>query len=340
MTEQKKQNRLSDYEVTVMWENITRKIKKTRKRVLLKKIIYSTTTVAASILALMVVRLLWFQPVTPVANDSIIMFADNHGDLSITKGEVQLILSEEKTVYIQESEAVISYDSTNIHTGVERLSKDEVGSYNQLIVPFGKNTLLTLHDGTKIWVNAGTRLVYPTEFETGKREVYVSGEIFLDVAADEQRPFIVRTDELQIKVVGTQFNVQAYKSDEHSRIALASGSVKISYGNAEDVTLNPNQLFERDKNGFSSVEDTDIEQYTSWIYKLYAYNSERLGVILKRLERYYGNEIIVESYVSEFRCSGKLDLKENLEDVLSNICKTAPIVYENDGEKYIINYNP
>ena len=132
----------------------------------------------------------------------------------------------------------------------------------------------------------------------------------------------------------------AYASDDQSRIALVSGSVKIITGAADDVLLSPNKMYEQDKNGQSSVKDVDIRKYTSWIHGLYMYESERLDVILTRLTRYYGTDIVFDEYVSEIRCSGKLDLKENIEDVLSVICKTAPVEYVEESKKYIVNYKP
>ena len=319
--------------VAEMWDNIQMKIKHARRLGKIRRIAYTSMAVAASIALLFVARIFF---IGQTGNDIMDFVANNMGTIS-ADGEIQLIVSEQKTVYLREKEAVITYDSTTINTGAEKLSKNEMSAFNQLIVPYGKSSVVILHDGTKIWVNAGTRLVYPVAFETNKREIYVNGEVFLDVAPDEQRPFIVRTDNMRIQVVGTKFNVQAYATDEQSRIALAEGAVKI-ISSADDILLNPNQLYEQDKSGNSSVKDADIENYTSWIYSVYLYESERLDVILKRLERYYGKEIVVEPSISEISCSGKLNLKENVEDVLLVICAAASVEYVKDGEKYIISH--
>ena len=335
---------ISNEEITEIWKNIQMEIPHFvyndvhvyRDPVSIrKKMAYSAIAVAASIALLLVARVFFIGQ----GDGDIMNFVANNMETLSASGEIQLIVSEQKTVYFREKEALITYDSTSIHTGSEKLSKNEIASYNQLVVPYGKSSVLTLHDGTKIWVNAGTRLVYPVEFEPNKREIYVNGEIFLDVASDAKRPFIVRTNDLRIQVVGTRFNVQSYASDEQSRIALEEGSVKIISG-ANDVLLAPNQIYEQDKSGNSSVRDADIENYTSWIHGRYLYESERLDVILKRLERYYGKEILVEPSIAEITCSGKLDLKENVEDVLLIICATASVEYVKDGEKYTINYQP
>ena len=331
---------LSEEGVADIWINIQMKINSARIRVKRRKIVFISAAVAASIAMLMFVRVLFFGYDTQPVRDDIISFANNQPVAITNSGEIQLILSEQKTVVLQDKESVIKYDSAGIQTNTVKISKNDVASYNQLIIPHGKSSVLILHDGTKIWVNAGTKLVYPAEFEKDKREIYVNGEVFLDVAPDTQRPFIVRTNDLRIQVIGTKFNVQAYASDEQSRIALESGLVQIISEATDDVFLSPNKIFELDKSGHSSVKDADISKYTSWIHGLYMYESERLEVILKRLERYYGIEISVDTVASELKCTGKLDLKENVEDVLSIISKTAPVEYAKNGENYIISYNP
>ena len=331
---------ISEQEGAEMWTGILNKYKLVRERTRIKRIAYYSMAVAASIAVLLVARIFFVsQDVRSVRND-IMAFVDSRTDAVNNSGEVQLLLSEQKTIALKEKESVITYDSTGIHANSEKISKNEIDLFNQLTVPYAKSSVLTLHDGTKIWVNADTKLVYPVEFEKDKREIYVNGEIFLDVAHDAQRPFIVRTGDFRIQVVGTRFNVQAYASDEQSRIALESGSVKIITENNDDVLLSPNTMYEQDKNGNSSVKDADIRKYTSWIHGLYMYESERLDVILKRLERHYGTEIVFDPSVSEIRCSGKLDLKENLEDVLSTISMAALVEYVKDGESYIISYQP
>jgi len=334
------QPQLSDEDAATIWSNIQMKIKSILSRGKMKKIVYASAAVAAGIALLLVVRGIFFShDDQPVRND-ILSFVNSQTDSVGNNSEIQLILSEEKTVVLQDRESVITYDSAGIQTGSEKILKNEVASYNQLVVPFGKSSVLTLHDGTKIWVNAGTKLVYPVEFEKEKREIYVNGEIFLDVASDALRPFVVRTNDLHIQVVGTQFNVQAYTADEQSRIALASGLVKIISDANGDVLLSPNELYEQDKSGRTTVKDADISQFTSWIYGMYIYESERLDVILKRLERYYGTEISVDPTAAKLRCTGKLDLKENVEDVLTTISHTAPVEYVNESKKYIVSYKP
>lgn len=141
--------------------------------------------------------------------------------------ETLLILSEKKVLSMKEKDAVITYDSTEINTSQEKVAKENVASYNQLVTPRGKRSVLTFSDGSKVWVNAGTRVIYPAEFEKEKREIYVDGEIYIEVARDESRPFYVKTKNMNVRVLGTKFNVTAYESEYVQSVVLVSGSVQV-----------------------------------------------------------------------------------------------------------------
>ena len=111
-----------------------------------------------------------------------------------------------------------------------------------MIIPKGKRTRLTLADGTHLWANSGTRVVYPSHFEKNHREIYVEGEVYLDVFRNEDAPFIVRTKDFQIQVLGTSFNVSAYPSEGVSSVVLVEGSVNVKNQQKEQVKLAPGQL--------------------------------------------------------------------------------------------------
>ena len=106
------------------------------------------------------------------------------------------MLSEQKTLLLETQKSTIRYDSTaiRINNAEKTIPKKEAATFNQLVVPYGKQTTLTLADGTRVWINAGSRLVYPVVFEKQKREIYVEGEIYMEVAHDAERPFSVHTD--------------------------------------------------------------------------------------------------------------------------------------------------
>ena len=102
---------------------------------------------------------------------------------------------------------------------------------------------MTFADGSKVWVNAGTRVIYPVEFEKDKREIYVDGEIYIEVARDENRPFYVRTKDMNVRVLGTKFNVTAYESEAIRSVVLAQGCVQVETARTPKAILAPNQMF-------------------------------------------------------------------------------------------------
>ncbi|WP_197027688.1 FecR family protein [Prevotella sp. 10(H)] len=263
---------------------------------------------------------------TPLESD-ILSYANQYMPELTDTADVQLILSKEKVIAVNEKASTIQYDKDEIKINEDRrISKEETEEYNQLIVPYGKHSSVKFNDGTKIWVNAGTRVIYPTQF--GKnREIFVDGEIFLDVAKDESRPFIVKTNNLDIQVLGTRFNVSTDTHNDKKDIVLVSGSVKILTKNkSEDILLSPGQKYTLEKNVYS-IRDVNVEKYVQWIQGYYLLENDKISEIVKYLTRYYGVKIDYAPSVANLTCSGKLDLKKDLSEVLTILGKTAPIKY-------------
>jgi len=259
---------------------------------------------------------------------------------------IQLVLADNQAISLEGEDAEIAYknDGIEINSQTTELPKDQNRKqdeaaiiYNQLVVPQGKRSKLTLADGTQMWVNASTRVVYPVAFNGKMREIYVDGEVFLDVTHKEQCPFVVKTKTFVAEVLGTTFNVMAYENDTEKSLVLVSGSIRVRSDNKNEVRLVPNEMFTY-ANGSTQVEHVEVEDYISWISGIYQYESENLEVILKRLSRYYGIEISCDPAVTRLKCSGKLDLKDNLNEVLNGIALTAPVKCIFDDNQYrIIN---
>ncbi|MDR2139589.1 MAG: FecR domain-containing protein [Tannerella sp.] len=255
---------------------------------------------------------------------------------------IQLVLTENEAVPLEGEEAEIAYRDSSIEINRQKteLKKSETKkeiAYNQLIVPKGKRSKLILKDGTQIWVNACTRVVYPVDFDEKRREIYVDGEVYLDVAHLDHCPFVVKTKTFSAEVLGTSFNLTAYGNDGEQHLVLVSGSVRIHMDSRKDVLLAPNEMF-TSANGVTQVQTVHAEEYISWTSGLYQYESETLKTILKRLSRYYGQEIVCDPQVAGLKCSGKLDLKDELSTVLEGIALTAPVRYKyNYGVHLITN---
>ena len=261
---------------------------------------------------------------------------------------VQLVLSKEKKISIEGKDIQLEYtkegniniNSEKTITKKEERKEDKTQTFNQLIVPIGKRSSITFTDGSQIWVNAGSRVIYPAQFTADSREIFIEGEIYLDIVHDTKRPFIVKTRKMEIRDLGTQFGVSAYDNEANSHVVLVEGKVEIETKGERKSTLNPNQLFlYNNKNNEKSVHQVNTQDYVAWKDGYYQFNHQKLDIVLEKLCKYYGIKIHWDEKIHELTCSGKLDLKENPEKVLNALQNAAPIKVEKiDDQIFIIKH--
>lgn len=237
----------------------------------------------------------------------------------------------------QSSSGEITVNDDTLHVSTDMNS--DVSAMAQVITPYGKRTQIVLSDGTKIWLNAGTTLSYPTSFSDKSREVYLSGEAFFEVAKDKSRPFHVITGDLRIKVTGTRFNVTSYQNDSFTQAVLVEGKIFASKNGifSKDVELSPGEIIVLDKSeNRLSKQKVDVELYASWINGYLIMRDEPIDEIIKKLERYYDQKIIAENLSQDIRFTGKLNLADDLNKVLQNIAFSAAFSVEYKNDTYII----
>jgi ferric-dicitrate binding protein FerR (iron transport regulator) len=261
--------------------------------------------------------------------------------------DVELILGDQTKVKISEKESELKYNSNgklvinsakSIMQEAVRSTSSQV-SINTIVVPRGKRANITFTDGTTLWLNSGSSAVYPVEFTGRKREVYIKGEGYLEVAHDESRPFIVKTDQMDIQVLGTSFNICAYPEDASTKVVLVEGKVVARCTNNPEVILLPNQMISfSNETKKTDVTEVNVEDYISWKDGWLLCNSEELGSLVEKLERYYDQKIIFsDEDVRLYRLSGKLDLKDDLNQVLQVIATTAPVEIQVKNEAVCIS---
>lgn len=329
-------SRLSDDDVNLLWSRIKQaNARQNKKGGLFVVMAWSAAACIAVILAGS-----WFFMEYAGTNKEMISSIETVQKPNKQITDIHLILSEDKAVVVGGKASQIHYKKdgqvhVNSETANETIEKGDKSIYNQLIVPAGKSSSITFADGTKVWVNAGSRLVYPATFAKEYREVYVEGEIYLEVAPDVSKPFIVKTDRLQVRVLGTKFNVNAYTDNVAHEIALVSGKVEVAVQGNENTVLRPNQLFSY-SDGLSKVQIVNASEYISWKDGIYQYHHEKLDQVFKHLSRYYNKQIECGEGIGTLTCSGKLDLKSSISDVLKALQKAAAIeVIETDQKIYI-----
>lgn len=207
-------------------------------------------------------------------------------------------------------------------------------------VPAGQNAQLTLADGSKVWLNAGSTLNFPTRFVEGKRRVTLEGEGF-EVKANKEKPFIVSTSTYDIKALGTSFNVNAYKQSEEFETALLTGKVEISDRITDHtISLTPNNRAVLMNNGLSVVpiESTDYFLWREGIL----YFDEPLTEVLDKLKLYFDVNIDVNNksvLENKRHCTGKFRTRDGLDHILSVLQLTNHFTYKKDEEKNLITIN-
>lgn len=257
---------------------------------------------------------------------------------SATYGDIQLFSQGESIPVKKGATITYSLDGT-VKVGKEKIldivpKEDDL--YDQIIVPKGKFTRLILADGSSLYINAGTKVVYPKHFEKDRREIFVDGEIFIDVKHDESAPFYVKTSRFEVEVLGTAFNVSAYDEDNYGEIVLLRGAVKLKDNKKKTMKLSPNQLASVSDGVISGKKKVNAEDYIAWTKGLYVLNTESLERVFLKLERYYGSHIECDTAVKGMMVCGVLDLNYSLEEVLSRIAITAPIRFESTPTGFLV----
>nr|WP_320059675.1 FecR family protein [uncultured Bacteroides sp.] len=208
--------------------------------------------------------------------------------------------------------------------------------FQSCYVPEGQRAELQLPDGTKVWLNAKSRLTYPTDFNGKNRKVTLTGEGYFAVARNEKKPFIVHAQQYDIRVLGTEFNVIAYPHSNFFETSLLKGSVQIFTPNSGTHKLVPNRRIYSQKGKLYEGPIKNSDHFL-WRKGLICFNDESVGDIIKKLEIYYDITIIVKNRsILDNRYSGKFRMKEGVEHVLKVLQLKHKFSYEKDEEKNTI----
>lgn len=214
-------------------------------------------------------------------------------------------------------------------------------SYATVEVPAGQRVKLTLSDGTTVWLNANSIFTYPTNFGRSDRSVELEGEAFFDVTEDQRKPFIVQTDQFDIRVLGTRFNVQADKRENVFKALLLEGSVEILSGDKDKrkaaLTMVPGESVAWVNNKLEKAASSDLN-ITLWKDGILYFEDDSFNDMMEKLQDFYGVKITVENpKLNEYRCTGKFRADEGWEHILRVVRKDLKFDYSYHEEgKHII----
>ncbi|PKO99078.1 MAG: hypothetical protein CVU13_08110 [Bacteroidetes bacterium HGW-Bacteroidetes-8] len=257
----------------------------------------------------------------------------DYSNIKPVEKKARLILADGMEVDIKAvGEAVIEQNGKKINIGAQGVNYQEdsrdSGSgkvatakkniYNTLEIPRGGEYSLTLADGTKVWMNADSKLKYPISFLEDRRVVYLEGEAYFEVAKDASKPFIVSTTSGDISVLGTQFNVKNYAEDKTIYTTLVEGSVLFRGTTNRETILAPGQqIIFSPEYGTQELKQVNVNNFISWKDNLFQFEELSLEDIMKTLSRWYDVTVSYDKEeLKQLQFSGNLDKYSNIESFL------------------------
>jgi len=283
---------------------------------------------------------------SPLANDTSVA---DYSNIKPIEKRARLILADGMEVDIKAvGEAVVEQNGKKIVIGAQGVNYevDSQGSgqskesgivtkniYNSLEIPRGGEYSLTLADGTRVWMNADSKLKYPISFVEDRRVVYLEGEAYFEVAKNASKPFIVSTLSGDITVLGTHFNVKSYSDESAIYTTLVEGSVSFKGSAGKETILSPGeQLAFYPAKGVQELKQVNVNNYVGWKNNLFQFEELSLEDIMKTLARWYDVTVSYENEeLKQLLFSGNLDKYTNIESFLKLFEVGAKIEFKVDN---------
>lgn len=267
----------------------------------------------------------------PAANRAMITLANGQTIYLDSAGNGTL-LSVDGVSVVKNSEGVIVYQSTDQLINLST-------QYHTLTNPKGSKVIdMTMSDGSRVWLNAGSSVTYPVAFNGNERKVEISGEAYFEIAHDASKPFKVTKENMEIAVLGTHFNVNAYDDEAEIKITLLEGSVKVSTTkllNASTI-LKPGQQAVLTLNTKpSTLNNVDLESVMAWKNGLFTLKGTGLEDLMRQVSRWYDVDIVYTGKIPERKFGGTISRKVNLNSLLRALNEQGVNV-KLEGRKVIV----
>lgn len=237
-------------------------------------------------------------------------------------------------------------NGTLVHQGTVQVVKQADGHityngsasedlYNTLNVPRGSKVVtIQLSDGTQVWLNSESSLRYPASFRGAERKVEITGEAYFEVAHNPSVPFIVKKDGLEVKVLGTHFNINTYSDERVDKVTLLEGSISVSKGDARDI-VKPGQQAQVSEQ-IKVVNGVNTEEVMAWKNGIFQFGEKSgLHLIMRKLERWYDVEVQYDGVAQDQQFGGEIPMNSNLSQVLE-ILKTSGVKFTIEGKKVVV----
>lgn len=254
--------------------------------------------------------------------------------LTLADGSTVVLDDAQNGILAQQGNSkVIKLDGKILYDPANKNSKEVV--YNIISTPRGGQYQLELPDGSLVWLNATSSIRFPTSFVEKERRVEITGEAYLEVAKNRDKPFIVTVNNAEVQVLGTHFNINSYNDEDDVKTTLLEGSVKFVNGGNANI-LKPGQQSQLTKDGaVKVVSDVDVDKVVAWKNGFFHFESAGIETIMRQLSRWYDVEIEYKGktddlFIAEMRRNIKLS------DALKALELTGRVRFEIEGKKIIV----
>ncbi len=256
--------------------------------------------------------------------------------LTLDDGQ-QLILNDDapQNEILIEEETKAYHNKQSLIYKTQNKTKNQ--QWNHLQIPQGTNYQIILSDGTKIWLNANSKLKYPIAFSKKERRVYLDGEAYFEVAKYQDSPFYVETQGVEIKVLGTHFNVNTHYL-EGVRTVLVEGSIALCRQGHKDIALHPGECADfKQISSEITIRPVDTNTYTAWKNGFFAFDAESLEEIVNMLACWYGKEIIFHKPEHrKLHFSGHIKRYDKIDSILCSISELTNITFQCKGNTIFV----
>ena len=262
--------------------------------------------------------------IAPGGNKAILTLADGTQIIldSVANGK----LTNQGNTKIIKLDGKLAYSSTG--------NSSEI-LYNTITTPNGGQYQLILEDGSKVWLNAASSLRFPSAFVGKQRNIELTGEAYFEIAKNANMPFNVLVNNMNVQVLGTHFNVMAYKDESEIKTTLLEGVVKVTSGGAVGL-LKPGKQARLDNSGNIKIADADIETEMAWKNGLFLFDYTDIKTIMRQLSRWYDADISFEGNITHKTFTAQISRNTNLSAVLKKLELTGGIHFKIEGKKIMV----
>lgn len=266
-------------------------------------------------------------PVLPGVDKAILVLAD--GSTIFLDSTANGTIPVQGTTHVSKINGQVVYASSDSETGSATVL------YNMLKTPRGGQYQLQLADGSKVWMNAGSSLYFPTSFPGKERVVQLTGEAYFEIAKDAQRPFRVQVNDMNVNVLGTHFNVMAYDNEAAASVTLLEGAVQVKRNN-DYINMHPGQQVQSGNDARLKVlNNVDLEEAVAWKNGYLQSNHTSLAVLMRQIERWYNVDVVYEGKIPDRKFGGKIPRKSELKQVLKAL-ELSKVYTKVEGNKIVV----